>query len=40
MQAVYETRGWRIVQINTRIEAYDKKTGQLKGIAQIANGDE
>lgn len=35
MQAVYESRGWRIVQVNGRVEAYDKKTGKLKGVAEV-----
>jgi len=35
MQQVYLSRDWRIVKIDGRVEAYDKKTGKLKGIAEI-----
>lgn len=35
MQAVYEARGWRVVQGKNQIEAFDPKSGKLKGVAKI-----
>ena len=37
MEKVYLTRGLRVIWVNneTRIEAYDKKDGKLKAIAEV-----